>query len=960
MTSWSRPSESELAEVEALAIRPENRRYFFDRLENPNWVSPLAQRGYFGGPPEPVRDDESGQVRYPPWPEGRYLARMASEAPDAVAEALSRIPGSSNPAVTRILLEAFDALPDDQFGQLAGRVVEWVEAPGVGFFDDKAASVVARLFRGNLVKEGLRATRVLLALQSRMTPAQEAAEHGSVPFRAEPVGRCSDWEYERAVAEVLPDLVGAAGSEGLALVSSLLDDSIRLSRGPSEPLDDDPYSYIWRPAIEDHPQNIDHGVRSTVVSAVRDAAVMLAAAGEEELEAVVHRLEAGSALHRRIALHVLANAPGGARMVTERVADRELFEDPGMLHEYAVLLRQRFGDADPEARRSYLARVSAGPDVEQLRQCWADLEGSPPSDADVADYVGWWQRDRLSFVADDLPDDAADMHRGLIERLGEPEHPDFLTWSSVSSSGPQSPTSDDDMRTWPLSQIVEYLQRWRPDDTSARGFGPSIEGLGRTLRSVVVDRATEFSAEADRLHDLDPTYVRSFLDGIEDAVKAGVSVSWEPLLQMMAAVIERPFEPDEDVRRWDRDPGWRWARGATASLIKTGVTDRDNRIPFQWRDAVWHILEPLTSDPDPSPATEATLIDDSPRFHNLSINSNRGTAMHAVVEYALWCRREFEASGADIESGFDLLPEVRTVLQAHLQPEQDPSMAIRTVYGQWLPWLALLDEKWVIENTSQIFPRAPELSGFRDAAWDTYICWCSPYDSVFREIRGEYEAAVERVRAGQNVNHGDDERPELHLGQHLVILWWRSTAPRSLLDRWFELADDGLAAGAMNYVGDALNNTEGDIDPEVLARIREFWDSRLQEISNQPDAHPLECQAFASTFASGKLDDDWSLAGFETALQWNPPGWHSWHAVDRLADLAASRPAVATRLILKMLNDAPNDWDHTDWSEPIQSLLQATIDTDDAEAIRDRTAIIDHYVARGCYEFREFVRRRSK
>ena len=323
------------------------------------------------------------------------------------------------------------------------------------------------------------------------------------------------------------------------------------------------------------------------------------------------------------------------------------------------------------------------------------------------------------------------------------------------------------MSTWPLPQIVEYLQRWRPDDASARGFGPSIEGLGRTFKAVVVDRAEEFSTEADLLGDMDPTYVRSFLDGIEDAVKAGVSVSWEPLLRLMAAVVEHPFKPDEDIHTWDRDPGWRWARGATVSLLKVGVRDIDNRIPFQRRDAVWQILEPLTRDPDPSPATEANRLDGKPRFHHLSINSNRGTAMHAVVEYALWCRREFEASGTDIESGFDLLPEVRAVLQTHLQPAQDPSLAIRSIYGRWLPWLALLDEKWVIENTSQIFPRAPELSGFRDAAWDTYICWCSPYDHVFREVRGEYEAAVERILARPEVDSHNGERPDQHLGPTL-------------------------------------------------------------------------------------------------------------------------------------------------------------------------------------------------
>ena len=180
--AWYSPTEDELAEVRAFVIRPENRRYFFDRLENPNWVPPLAQRGYFGQPPEPVPSDEVGFVRYPPWPEGRYLARMAPDAPDAVAEVLGSLPQSSNPAATRLVLEALDALPDSQFGELARRVAEWVAAPGVGFFDDQAASAVARLFRSAFVEEGLSAARALLALESR--PA---------PLRAEPVGRCSPW-----------------------------------------------------------------------------------------------------------------------------------------------------------------------------------------------------------------------------------------------------------------------------------------------------------------------------------------------------------------------------------------------------------------------------------------------------------------------------------------------------------------------------------------------------------------------------------------------------------------------------------------------------------------------------------------------------------------------------------------------------------------------------------------------
>lgn len=97
MTSWAPPTAEELDRLAVLSARPENRAYFFDRLENPNWVRGLDQRGFFADPPGLVPAEEPGYVRFPPWPEGRYLARVAAEAPDAVASVLQNIPGSENP-----------------------------------------------------------------------------------------------------------------------------------------------------------------------------------------------------------------------------------------------------------------------------------------------------------------------------------------------------------------------------------------------------------------------------------------------------------------------------------------------------------------------------------------------------------------------------------------------------------------------------------------------------------------------------------------------------------------------------------------------------------------------------------------------------------------------------------------------------------------------------------------------
>ena len=958
MNDWTAPSDAEIDQVVALSTRFENRAYFFDRLENPEWVSALAGRGVFSDPPNPVPADEPGYVRFPPWPEGRYLVRMAPLAPDAVAAVLKTLQPSANPLVTSILLKCVQALPDEQCARFSPKIVEWITAAEAAqfadYFAEEAATAITRLVRSRKVRHGLRAAGALLWLEPRSGASNGSPSDEFFMLTPEPVGRLSDWEYEQVTAKMLPDLVDSAGIEGLGLFSSRLSVAVEFSRREDEPPDSDGHSYIWRPAVEDHPQNSDNGVRCVLVTAVRDAAVRLARVSDEELEAVVQMLEAATVLHRRIALHVLAVVPGGAELAAERIANRDIFDEYRLKHEYAELLRSRLGEAPPDAQRTFLDWILAGPNLDGFRRRQEARSGSAPSPEDEVAYADFWKRDWLSIVAGHLSGNEADQYSELVAKRGEAEHPDFLTWSE-SWSGSETPLTAEEMNASSPGEVIEFLASWEPGDGAGWGGGPSIDGLGRTFQAVVSDRVADFAAVANRIETLDPTYVRSFLSGLETAVKAGAPVPWDQPIRLIASVLEHPFEHEEDTSDRDRDPGWSWTRGQAASLIEAGVADRDNGVPFELRQAVWSVLEPLTRDPNPSPAHEAASGYSNMDLYTESINTNRGKAMHAVMAYALWCRREFEAREVDTAAGFDLIPEVRTVLDEHLDPHREASLAVRAVYGKWLPWLILLDEHWGEANLARVLPPAPELVGLRDAAWNTYIGWCPPFDSVYDVLQHEYEAAVERVPSSGSVGFANDERADAKLGEHLVTLFWRGYLQPPLLERWFELADDDLAGRVMNFLGRALRNTEGDIDPEVLQRIRQLWDSRLDVIGSEPEAHKSEADAFAYTFVSAKLDDEWSLASLEITLRPGGPRWLSRPVIERLAAIAVTKPAEATRYTLQMLEGAANNWDHRGWRDQVRDVMAATSHATDQETLENRNAIADHYVRRGHHDFRAFI-----
>ena len=825
----------------------------------------------------------------------------------------------------------------------APKTVEWITDPAAtGFidhFDDEAASAVARLAREGKIKQGLNAARALLRLERRSTASNSSQENEIPTLPPEPVGRLREWEYDRATTKILPDLVDYAGLDGLRLFSSLLSVAVKFSSSEGEPPNSDAHSWIWRPAIEDDPQNADRGIRCVLVTAVRDAAVRVSGASEENLQDVVQMLESETALHRRIALHVLAVVPGGAALVAERIANRSIFDDHRLKHEYAELLRSRLGEAPPEAQRTFLDWVLAGPDFDDYQ----------PEDETA--YAEFWMRDWLSIVADHLSGDDAERYGELVSKRGEADPPDLVDWSE-SWSGPTTPLTTEEMNARSPGEVIELLASWRPDAGAGRGFGHSMEGLGRAFREAVSERAADFAAVANRIETLGPTYVRNFLSGLEAAVKAGTSIPWDRPMRLMASVLEHPFDHDEETPVFDRDSGWRWTRGQVASLIQEGVADRDNRIPFELREAAWDVLEPLTRDPQPSPDDEAS---DSMDPLTLSINTNRGKAMHAVMAYALWCRRELEAQSAGTSKGFNSTPEARAVLEEHLDPDTEPSLAVRAVYGKWLPWLILIDEPWVSANIARILPPTPKHVSLRDAVWDTYICWCPPFNTVYDVLRHEYETAVERVPTGAPVGFANDERADTKLGQHLVTFHWRGRLQPSLLERWFERADDDLAGDVMEFLGRALRNTAEDIEPQVLERIRDLWGSRLDAIAGQPESHENEANAFALTFASAKFDNQWSLEALNVTLRPGGGRWFGRDVIGRLAEIATTKPAEATRFTLKMLEDAANDWDHFSWRDPVRDVLAATSDAVDQETLNNRTAIIDHYIKHGDLDFRAFV-----
>jgi hypothetical protein len=956
MRSWAPPTADELDRLAVLSARPEGRAYFFDRLENPNWVRDLAKRKFFA-PPDPVPAEEPDSMRFPPWPEGRYLARVAAEAPDAVASVLQNIPASENPAVTELLFKALANLSDDHITRLGYKAREWVAAPYADYFANEAAAAALRLLASGATRGALKLVAQLLEVRPDPRLGEKASRRDS-PLRVSPeaVARISEWNYDRVLRRLVGPMVDATGLKAIRLLARLLEDALRLSRWEDEEGRDD-YSYIWRPAIEDHEQNLDSDIKGALVSAVRDAAIHHVTRNPDELEATIRFLESRSRVLRRIALHVLASITNGLELASARMTDRELFNNHRVRHEYAVLLRARFGEMDAAGQSEILSWIEAGPDLDEYQQRRTAGDNAPPTADEVASYADHWRRDRYSFIEDYLDHDARARYRELVGSIGKPQHADFVSWSS-SWIGPESPTTAAELAERSVDEVIDYLRRWRPDHDTGRSFGPSIEGLSRVFSEVVAGRATHFAELAPNFIGLDPTYVRGLFSGLESALREGVTFPWAGPLALALAVMEYPFEPDIEVPDRDRDPGWRWCRGQIGSLLRSGLADKPNRVPFDLRSTTWEVIGRLTEDPNPSAEHESRYGGDNMDPLTLSINTNRGTAMHAVVEYALWCRRGLESLGEDVSRGFELIPEAGEVLDRHLHPEVEASLAVRAVYGRWLPWLLLLDESWTIERLPLLFPYQDN-EALAEAVWDTYIAWCPPYDSVFRALEDQYRAAIDRVHSNRKAGSFGPDSVDSKLGQHLATLYWRRVIDREVLERYFARADDQLADVVMGFVGRALLNTPGELSASVAERMKDLWEWRFSETAPHPEEHALELGAFGIWFASGKLDARWALDALERTVELLGAPTLGHLVAERLAKVSEDNPVDAVRVFARMVERPEHEWDYVGWRGEAKAIVEAALASGEADAEEPAASIVDFYVRRGELDFREFIRRRG-
>jgi hypothetical protein len=909
----------------ALLKRAEMRRRFFLELGNEEWLEPLDRMGVFADPYPPQPDG----AFHPPWPQSQYLIRVASQKASVVTAIITRLaPALTNATVQADFVEAALAMPAVNAAALVDPFSRWLSG---------RVSMRVPLFLGKLsvklAKEGepraaLRLLRAMLRFDA--PPSDEDYLRTVAP-------RVGKHAYRIVLREAMTALVDPLGEELLHALCRCLRGVIAAEQGHRP----DDFSYVWMPIFPEA-DTATQDVRHTLVAAVLRVATTVASRGAAECGRVVDRLarEHGS-LFRRMELLVLARASNSPDLMRSRLLDQGQFQSERLRREYAELQAATWGHLSQPERDHLIDWIAHGPNQEWLNRRELERTGQPAAPELLERHRASWQLARLEPIADRLTGEGQALFERLRSRQVEPLE---LPTSGVTTFvGPTSPASPEELRTKTPSEIVEFLKTWVP---SYEIMAPSPEGLGRALTPLVVASPRSWSELAGEFRGMNPTYVRSYLEGLKQVAGSADAIEWDGILELCTWVVDQPPGSGIDDPHRDEDPDWNWTRKTIASLLQHGL-QRGLGLPFNHRSAVWSLIQELLGDPDPDSTTRELSRDPE----NVSLNSVRGVTMHAAVEYALWCARNLSAPGVPRpDSWFGHIPEVREVLEAKLDPSREACAAIPSVLAHYLPNLLYLDRGW-FES------RLPDMFRGQGAAWEVYLLYVQPHPAVLPLLAPIYLEAAETLAT---TGLARPKEVANQLAEHLLAIYAHlgSKMPQidAILTAFFEHATVEQRAHLIGFAGWHVEESK-DIGADALQRIMDLVDRRIGAVtSSGEDTEAHELWEWASLCRGAAFPDPWVLAVAKRVVPLVPGSYSAMWVGERMGEVARTDVAGAVEVLQAISVKDLGPMGIHDWLNPAHEILAHAMAAGGSTR-EAAVAAINNFTERGFSQFEKHLPR---
>jgi hypothetical protein len=728
---------------------------------------------------------------------------------------------------------------------------------------------------------------------------------------------------------------------------------------------------MWRPAIEEHEQNPDYDLAGVMAGFVRKGFEEGIRSGGLSLKEALEILKRfPHIIYERIRLHLIGEfADRDAELARQTILDRALLDDPRYKHEYATLVGRRLELLSSQAREEWFGWIDAGPDMSDFDQSMMNLGRDKPTEEHRQNWIHEWQFEKLHWVRLYLEGARRDFYQKMLTQFGEPQLADLYVRTSAGWMADESPTSVDSLGKMSFEQAVDVVSSWRPE--KSRFMGPSITGLGSTFEQFVGTNPAEFSAKARVLTGRPPIFVRGFINKMAEAVSTGTAIDLYAVLDLCDWVIGRPIQERTTLRE-DADPradrNWQWTRDEISRFVESVCKAESGGIPRYVPDGLrvrmWQLMAVLCRD-----SAESYIVHDvskeDPRLHDyldIAINSPRGKAVQAALEYARWVAKhvkKFEHDHEVVPGGFDAMPEVREMLEWQIA-RGNRSFEALGIIGSRMNSIYWIDKQWLTDNADRLFSlkdieaTIPDAHGW--AAWNAFLDWVMPHIEFYRIFKSQFAYGVEQaaiVKPSERGRHQPIER----LGEHLMIMYGRGQLGLDdddhLFRRFLERTIPETRQHAITFVGHTLEGSEK-IPTEIVRRFQDLWELYWAGPGKKDAEESPSAWLFGTWFICGKFPELWSLERLEQFVEVNRTPEPDHMIAELLARIAHVDIERSVRILDKVARSDREGWRIGAWLDSTKEILAQALKTS-GKARDQALALIDFLGRRGYTDLRQLL-----
>lgn len=775
--------------------------YFYENLTEA-WLPYLEQEGLLGEPLPDVRF--SNVLRLWGWPVGRYLVRTASsdnaETRNTVVRALRGVGSSAHPDVQRLGLDVVAALPATEAAMLADVVEGWL-TPESAPHSASPHKIITNLAGEGQAEAALRVTAALFQISHR---------DGQATTFFDPA------MYDHYLMNAVSALEKADPLRALPQFCDMLLHASRMDQRLLTVREED-YSYYMVSSLEP-----DHAGGGDTLSAIIRAVVRFAEAAAGRGPSVMHRVIEildgyAPKIFRRIAIHVVANAPQAAPDLAEKfLTDKSLIEADWCRQEYGKLAKAQFQRLPPARQQDIFAFIDSIA-VDYIGTWRVNFEGYYKRKADPEDDRKFREttfRDIVWEWRDVLPPDRRAAVEKTVDELGGRD-------SGIAGRLRREEPSLDraTMQQQPVDDTVAHLAAWQPEPgTQSR----TVPGLALELRESVTASPQLFSAGAAKFARLRPVFIRQVFDGLRQPTANGVGLGWSSCLDLVAAVVARAeAETQQDVPSAPGDDvDWSWTLQSAVDWLAGALRRGAKGIPFVHAPRIRPLVLALYRLVKQLPTADENKRIDPQHLYFSAIQTARGAAIDLCMLLVFWQSKDAgTATGQLPRETFTLSPDIRSILEGELEDRSSTGWIPRAVLGRYLTWLFYFGEGWLQEHFDMLFPAVGgELAA---AAWLGHLRNDQPAGDLVEPLQPHYAFHIRSLERGQPPP-GYEETGR-RLAEYLMVLFLWEKLPDDLLQLFWTAAPASVRRHAMWFMGREMVPGR-----EYRTRAMAYWDARLR------------------------------------------------------------------------------------------------------------------------------------